>query len=122
MTTEIFKKNTQGGFESIDATFTGFPANGIWIVQDGRKNCIYPFMDVSEKPSPTLISHMQFTEELSNLISKQWTKKVLCRSMKFLRLHVNFSQSRPAALKSIILLWKIKHATHPNTAYAYLGG
>ena len=75
MTTEIFKKNTQGGFESIGETFTGFPANGIWIVQDGRKNCIYPFMDVSEKPSPTLISYMQFTEELSNLISKQWTKK-----------------------------------------------
>ena len=75
MTTEIFKKNIRGEFESIGETFTGFPSNGIWVVQDGRKSCIYPMNDVSEKPSPALASYMQFTEELSTLISKQWTEK-----------------------------------------------
>ena len=75
MNDELYKKNGNGKFEPVGYEFTGFPANGIWVVADGRRNCIYPFKDAPEQPTPTLVSYMQYTDELQQLISKEWTDR-----------------------------------------------
>ncbi len=74
---EFYKKNPIGEFELAGHEFTGFPSNGIWLVEDGKQNCIIPVDSIPEMPSPTLISYMQFQDELQNKITEIWKDKAL---------------------------------------------
>lgn len=69
----------QVGDEFVEAgyEFTGWPANGIWVVADSKQNCIYQFEGVANQPSPTLISYLQYQDELTRLISSKWQDKAL---------------------------------------------
>ena len=35
---EVYKKKPNGRYERLGYSWTGFPADGIWLVQDGRHN------------------------------------------------------------------------------------
>jgi hypothetical protein len=74
---EFYTQNEDGTFSKAGYEFTGFPANGIWLVKDGSQNCIYPVKGVPETPTPTLISYMQFQDELQKHISEKWENKAL---------------------------------------------
>ena len=75
---DLYRKNEDGEFEMVGVEFTGFPANGIWVVEDGCNQCIYQFKEpVPTMPSPALISYMVLQEELTKEISKQWGEKPL---------------------------------------------
>lgn len=52
---EIYVKNGRR-YKSIGHEFTGFPMDGIWLVQDGTQNCIVRLCDVPtmEKRYPEL--------------------------------------------------------------------
>lgn len=74
---EMYKKNDNGNYELVGQEFSGWPSNGIWIVEDGKNNCIYKFDNVSEKPTPSLVSYMQYADELQEVISNEWSSKSL---------------------------------------------
>jgi len=59
-----------GSFIEAGYKFKGFPSNGIWIVEDGSRNCIRPMKGVPKMPSPALISYLQYEQELSEYIQK----------------------------------------------------
>ncbi len=56
--TEIFIKKGRR-YKSIGHEFTGFPVDGIWLVQDGSQNCIVRLCDVPTTPHryPELAMH-----------------------------------------------------------------
>ena len=57
--TEIFTKKENGRYKHIGQEFTGFPVDGIWLVQDGTQNCIVRICDVPGMPRryPELAMH-----------------------------------------------------------------
>lgn len=65
-----FYQKVDGEFQKVGYEFTGFPSNGIWLVKDGKQNCILPVEGISEMPNPTLVSYLQFKEELQDHIVK----------------------------------------------------
>lgn len=69
---EFYVKNEKGEFELFAHEFAGWPANGIWLVEDGKYNCIRQIKDVPEMPTPSLISYLKFKSELEDVISKNW--------------------------------------------------
>lgn len=50
MTDEIYRKKPDGTFELVGFEFTGFPADGIWLVKDGYRNCIIKMEDIANYP------------------------------------------------------------------------
>ena len=50
MTDEIYRKKPDGSLEPVGFEFKGFPANGIWLVADGTRNCIVKMEDISNYP------------------------------------------------------------------------
>ena len=74
---EFYIKNTDGSFELYAKEFEGWPVNGIWVIEDHRKSCIYELKDVPVQPTPMLASYMQFKHELEEHLSAEWSKKPL---------------------------------------------
>lgn len=74
---ELYRKTETGEFELVGYEFCGWPANGIWLVEDNKSSCIYPFNDVPDIPSPSLVSYMKCRNELEELISDKWKKQPL---------------------------------------------
>ena len=37
---KVYKKKPNGRYEELGHEFNGFPADGLWLVWDGRNNCI----------------------------------------------------------------------------------
>jgi|LakMenEpi03Aug12_release.lakeMendotaPanAssembly.Ray.scaffolds.fasta_scaffold1098002_2 hypothetical protein len=74
---EFFTKNVDGTFEPVGYEFTGWPANGIWLVEDSRQSLIYPYEGVEKKPTPSLISYLQYQNELQEHLTQQWKDKPL---------------------------------------------
>jgi len=75
--TELYKQ-VDGKFVSVGMEFTGFPVNGIWVVEDGHRNCIYQFKEpVPEMPSPALLSYMILQDELTQVIQARWKENAL---------------------------------------------
>jgi hypothetical protein len=64
-------------YQEVGFEFRGFPANGVWVVKDGSQNCIYQFNDVLQQPTPTLVSYMQYSEELMKKFVDEWDKRAL---------------------------------------------
>jgi len=71
----LYKKNDNEEYEIVGMSFTGWPSNGIWLVKDGKQNCIIPIKGIPSMPSPTLVSYMQYQDELSEHIHKKWNEK-----------------------------------------------
>jgi len=74
---DFYIKNNKGEFEVYAEEFIGWPSNGLWVVEDGRRSCIYEMKDVSEKPTPSLFSYMKYSLELEEHLSDIWSKKAL---------------------------------------------
>jgi hypothetical protein len=77
MNEEIYRKNEEGEFELVGREFNGFPSNGIWVVENGLNNCVYQFKNVSDIPTPSLVSYMQYQDELTKYINNVWDDKPL---------------------------------------------
>ena len=73
---EIYKKENNE-FIPIGMEFTGFPSNGLWLVEDGKQNCLIPMGDKPTRPEPALLSYMTFVDELSEKIAIEWDLKPL---------------------------------------------
>ena len=73
----VFYEKIGRKYQEVGYEFSGWPANGIWVVEDGKRNCIYQFGDVPEKPTPSLASYMQFQDELMKTIVKEWDTRAL---------------------------------------------
>ena len=75
--TKYYEKDEYGNFVEVGYEFTGWPANGIWIVEDARQSCIYQFKGALEQPTPALVSYIRHQDELQEHISKLWENKGL---------------------------------------------
>ncbi len=47
---EVYIKKPNGRYESLGWDWTGFPADGIWLVQDGTNNCLIQLSNICTKP------------------------------------------------------------------------
>jgi len=70
-------KETVDGFEPVGMEFTGFPSNGLWLVEDGKQNCIIPMGEKTEFPDLILIDYLCFQEELMHKMQEEWNNKAL---------------------------------------------
>lgn len=68
---------TDEGFEPVGQDWTGWPSNGIWVVEDAKQNCIYPMKNVPEMPTPQLVSYMKYKDDLISTISDEMSKNNL---------------------------------------------
>ncbi len=86
-------------YEPVGIEFTGFPANGVWIVEDGRQSCNYPFKDTPEQPTPALVSYMQCRDELQQRISKEWTDRERLSVVDIAEIACEFFAIKAGAMK-----------------------
>jgi len=77
MSRQFYQINECGNYEPVGYEFTGFPSNGLWLVEDGRQNCIIPMGEKPMKPSPALASYMALQDELQKHITEKWEDKAL---------------------------------------------
>lgn len=99
MSDELYRKNAKGKFELVGYEFTGFPSNGIWVVEDGRRNCIYPFKDAPEQPTPSLVSYMRYSNELQQHISNAWTDRERLSVMDIAEIACEFFALKAGGMK-----------------------
>lgn len=64
-------------YQEVGYEFTGWPTNGIWVVEEARQNCIYQFKGAPEQPTPALVSYMRHQDELIDVINDAWKDKAL---------------------------------------------
>ncbi len=73
---EVYKKKSNGRYESIGQEWTGFPANGIWFVKEGSQNCIMQLSSTCRLPHNYLAT-AQYQDECVRYImdgkSNQWS-------------------------------------------------
>lgn len=60
-------------YHEIGEDFTGFPANGIWIVRDGSQNCIALINEIGHIPK-SFVPVGQFINECAEHIVKEVNK------------------------------------------------
>ncbi len=70
MTREVYIKKPNGRYESLGQDWTGFPANGIWLVQDGKQNCLIQLKDICKKPKRYL-ELAEFEDECTEYIQEK---------------------------------------------------
>tara|TARA_R110000824_G_scaffold7928_3_gene36172 strand:- start:95 stop:394 length:300 start_codon:yes stop_codon:yes gene_type:complete len=46
---KVYKKKSNGRYEEIGTDFFGFPSDGIWLVWNGRDNCVTKLEDIKGK-------------------------------------------------------------------------
>lgn len=68
-----FYKKVGRKYELVGYEFTGFPANGIWLVQDGSRNCVKQMRDLSD-PEQFPVSCMKYQSELATFFSDELDK------------------------------------------------
>lgn len=63
-----------GKYHYMGHEWTGFPSDGIWLVQDGKSNmsCL---IGLKEKVSVHALPFRMHKNELANLIQKEWANK-----------------------------------------------
>jgi len=67
--TAVYKKvNNQ--YEKIGYDWEGFPANGVWIVEDGSQNCIRKLQDLGTMPK-LLPGIMELQDECNKYIESK---------------------------------------------------
>ena len=77
MSNQFYQLNKDGNYVAVGYEFTGFPSNGLWLVEDGKQNCIIQMGEKPSKPNPSLISYMIYQDELQQYITKKWEDKSL---------------------------------------------
>jgi len=77
MSKKLYEQKPDGTFEEIGMEFTGFPSNGLWLVEDGKHNCIIPMGEKVSKPDKVLVSYMVLQDELQDHISTAWVDTAL---------------------------------------------
>lgn len=76
MSNQMYRK-VNDEFEEVGYEFTGFPSNGLWLVEDGKQNCLIPMGDIPKFPDPILTNYSTFQDELQKLITGTWEDKPL---------------------------------------------
>jgi len=61
---EVYKKLDNGRYEPMGIEFEGFPADGYWLVLDGRQSLLAPV----EHPRP--ISYLRFAQYRNKLVER----------------------------------------------------
>lgn len=51
-----------------NAEFTGFPADGIWLVADGMQSCLIRLCDISSLPPITALPYLALVDEAATKI------------------------------------------------------
>jgi len=64
---KVYRKKPSGRYEEVGEKFKGFPVDGIWLVWDGRKNCITKIGDIVGKD----ISSLKGIEYAVDMIEKK---------------------------------------------------
>ena len=54
-------------YEPLGVEFNGFPADGVWLVLDGRHNCIVPLMDRDDIPKVPVLPYKVLVHEFFNV-------------------------------------------------------
>jgi hypothetical protein len=65
---EVYRKKSNGRYESIGHEWSGFPADGIWFVKDGTQNCMIYLNDIGKKPKH-LLELAQYQDDCTAYIS-----------------------------------------------------
>ena len=65
---ETYYKKVGKRYEEVGMEFTGFPANGVWLVKDGSHNCIMKMDDIGKKPIP-YIDMMKHRKDIMDSIT-----------------------------------------------------
>lgn len=63
---KIGRKYVECGYE-----FSGFPADGIWLVQDGRRNCLIRLCDIKDLPKITALPYLAMTDDALKEVSQK---------------------------------------------------
>lgn len=64
---DVYVKKENGRYEKIGQQFDGFPADGWWVVADGRKSLVVPI----EEPRPLeKLSYLQYRNEIVDRLLK----------------------------------------------------
>ncbi len=72
---EVYKKKPNGRYEAIGWEWTGFPADGIWLVQDGTQNCLIRLGDVCKKPK-RYVELAQYKQECARYVIEKIAESV----------------------------------------------
>ena len=64
---EVYTKKANGRYESLGHQWSGFPADGVWLVKDGTQNCILHMKDIGTKPK-RYIEMMEHQDDCSSYI------------------------------------------------------
>jgi tRNA 2-selenouridine synthase SelU len=71
---KLYRKNERGRYEEIGDEWRGFPANGWWVVADGRQNLVVPI----DSPRPLeKLRFQQYRNELVDRLEQQQTARSL---------------------------------------------
>jgi len=65
MNREVYHKNPDGTFEKVGWDWTGFPADGIWYVKDGKQNCIERIQDAKEVAPNLRYDYLGMADDLA---------------------------------------------------------
>ena len=73
---EYYQK-VNGAFVPVGYEFTGFPSNGLWLVENGKQNCLIPMGDKPEFPDLVKMEYLMLREELTQHLTTNWEEKAL---------------------------------------------
>lgn len=99
MSEKLYKKNSLGEFVEVGYEFSGWPSNGTWLVKDGRNNCIIPIKGVPEMPTPSLVSYMQYQDELTDYLMDLWNSGQSISLREIARLTSEFFAIKAGGIK-----------------------
>jgi len=66
---KLYKKRGRRYVE-IGHEFTGFPANGIWMVEDGRNNCIIRIEEINHNTPLRLFNYRKHQDAILEKVMK----------------------------------------------------
>ena len=80
MREKIYKKVGRR-YKPVGHEFVGFPSDGVWLVQDGRENCILKLSEIKEVPVNALpyvelAARFFEEEEITNCSPVEFAKKL----------------------------------------------
>jgi len=67
---KIYRKKKNGRYEELGQEFQGFPVDGIWLVWDGRQNCLTQLDNIKGKSIPNLKGAEYALDMIEKKISK----------------------------------------------------
>jgi len=65
MPKKYYTKDEDGNFVEAGWEFTGFPADGVWLVKDGKQNLVERVQDVNPYPEDIKYDYLAYAEDLA---------------------------------------------------------